>query len=414
MRANGLVPGATAAVSVTDYGASLSRCPRRSSLDRLPASPRELLLLPELRVVFSCCRCTSRRSGHRGCGRVGHGHDASRLTRRDVVVGTVIDRVGRGASSSLGTCRHDAAAVAYLLPERIGLALCPARHAGVCFAAALRVEHRSRPSWRRRTGARKALGIFGVSTLLTHAIAPAVARNHPAGGFNALFLTAAVCTLIPIPLLRGSRRARACPSAQSAVAPAQRHARVLFLTMALTGMGFGREHLRANLRCVRHNLAGGLLLWLVLVDRRPDARGRRRAVRFARAAPPSSSRPCSGFASAILALAAVQNVWMLVFAGLLFGAAQGMSYPTLQAFLIDVTPGNQLGRSQAYFNGAFNLGVMSSAFLFGVVADAIGQRFMFCVAAVTPVLAALVFHAGSPGAAVAARGAAAVDETTVS
>ena len=334
-----------------------------------------------------------------------------------LLVGTVIDRVGRRRFFVLGTAGMTLAAVAYLLPERIGPWLYVLRAMqGVCFAAAFAASSTLAAELAPADRRAQALGIFGVSTLLTHAIAPAVGEEIiQRGGFNALFLTAAVCTLIPIPLLRGvpSRPRMPVSTVGGGLRLSATHG-VLFLTMALTGMGFGAVNTFVPTFVRAHNLGrvgffyGSYSLTAVLTrvvgGGLSDSLGRRAIVLPA----------LLGFASAILALAAVQNVWMLVFAGLLFGAAQGMSYPTLQAFLIDVTPWNQLGRSQAYFNGAFNLGVMSSAFLFGVVADAIGQRFMFCVAAVTPVLAALVFHAGSPGAAVAARGAAAVDETTVS
>ena len=82
----------------------------------------------------------------------------------------------------------------------------------------------------------------------------------------------------------------------------------------------------------------------------------------------------------------------LVAVGALFGAAQGISYPTLHAFLVDLTPPAHLGRSQALFNGAFNLGVMSSAFVFGPVTDHLGHRTMFLSAAMLPLFAAALLY----------------------
>jgi predicted MFS family arabinose efflux permease len=72
-----------------------------------------------------------------------------------------------------------------------------------------------------------------------------------------------------------------------------------------------------------------------------------------------------------------------------------LAYPTLHAFLVDTSPAAALGKAQALFNGSFNLGVMASAFLFGVIADAWGQRWMFACAACTPWLAALLFGVGA-------------------
>ena len=63
--------------------------------------------------------------------------------------------------------------------------------------------------------------------------------------------------------------------------------------------------------------------------------------------------------------------------------------------LVDVATQAQLGRSQALFNGAFNLGVTSSAFAFGVVADRYGYRPMFVLASVTPLVACVLFYAGT-------------------
>jgi MFS family permease len=98
-------------------------------------------------------------------------------------------------------------------------------------------------------------------------------------------------------------------------------------------------------------------------------------------------------AVSIAALAWVGSVTALVAVGALFGAAQGISYPTLHAFLVDLTPPAHLGRSQALFNGAFNLGVMSSAFVFGPVTDHLGHRTMFLSAAMLPLLAAALLYA---------------------
>ena len=52
-------------------------------------------------------------------------------------------------------------------------------------------------------------------------------------------------------------------------------------------------------------------------------------------------------------------------------------------------------RSQALFNGAFNLGVSGSAFAFGLVAEQWGYRTMFSIAALTPGAAAVLFLVGT-------------------
>jgi MFS family permease len=99
-----------------------------------------------------------------------------------------------------------------------------------------------------------------------------------------------------------------------------------------------------------------------------------------------------GLSSSILLIAAVHSLLALVLTGALFGIAQGINYPTLHAYLIDITPEAHLGRAQALFNGAFNLGVTSSAFAFGAVAHQLGYRPMFLMAGAMPLIAlAFVF-----------------------
>jgi len=94
----------------------------------------------------------------------------------------------------------------------------------------------------------------------------------------------------------------------------------------------------------------------------------------------------------VLTMAFVRGVPLLVCAGALFGAAQGISYPTLHAFLVDITAEAHLGRAQALFNGSFNFGVTSSAFVFGAVAEQLGYRPMFALASLAPVSACVVFY----------------------
>ena len=99
----------------------------------------------------------------------------------------------------------------------------------------------------------------------------------------------------------------------------------------------------------------------------------------------------------IFCLARVESLAALFAAGALFGTAQGISYPTLHAFLVDMASEAQLGRTQALFNGAFNLGVTGSAFAFGIVAEHFGYRVMFSIAAIAPIAAAAVFAIGTRG-----------------
>jgi DHA1 family tetracycline resistance protein-like MFS transporter len=102
-------------------------------------------------------------------------------------------------------------------------------------------------------------------------------------------------------------------------------------------------------------------------------------------------------AGSILTMAFVHGIPMLVCAGALFGSAQGISYPTLHAYLVDMTAEAHMGRSQALFNGSFNFGVTSSAFIFGTAAEYLGYRPMFALASLTPAIACGLFYwCGAP------------------
>jgi MFS family permease len=111
---------------------------------------------------------------------------------------------------------------------------------------------------------------------------------------------------------------------------------------------------------------------------------------------------------AIGALALVRSAPALAAVGLVFGTAQGVVYPTLNAFAIEGAAPGQFGRLQTLFNGAFNLGVTSGSFALGQVADRFGHRAVFATAgAIAGVaLAVLVTATPRPRAARDARRAA--------
>jgi MFS family permease len=67
--------------------------------------------------------------------------------------------------------------------------------------------------------------------------------------------------------------------------------------------------------------------------------------------------------------------------GLLFGAGQGMTYPTANALMVDLSHAGNRGRVQTLFAGSFSVGVAASAFVFGAVIEGFGYPVMFSVAA---------------------------------
>jgi len=312
------------------------------------------------------------------------------------LIGAALDRFGRRRFFVAGTLGMTAAALGYLVVDTIGPTLFALRIVqGFSFAAAFTASTTLAAELAPYDRRAEALGIFGVSTLLTHALAPTIGEEiiHRAG-FHALCVAAAGFTTLPLLLLPGIPQSR-MPMVTAATGSWRvgRLQWVLIGTMTLAGMGFGTvmtfipTFVRASglgrvaffygaytITAISTRLFGGGL---------SDSVGRRAVVLPALLV----------LGTSIATLAFVRSIPVLVVAGVLFGGAQGISYPTLHAFLVDLTAAEHLGRAQALFNGSFNLGVMSSAFLFGPVADHFGQRPMFALAALTPLAGCALFYA---------------------
>jgi len=320
-------------------------------------------------------------------------------------LGTLLDRVGRRSFVTAGALTMALASFAYIAVPGVGPVLFLLRIVqGVSFTSAfvtastLAVE--LAPIERRG----EALGVFGISTLTTHAIAPAlgevVARRF---GFSALFAIAGSLGLCAAALtlrIRAPERPR--PAAGS---PGARLPRIAILwlgaaMMVACGLGFGAvltfvptfvhaialEHVAPffisyTVAAVAVRLAFGGL---------SDRVGRRRVLL------PSIAL----LAVAVLVLGWVHSVAALVCVGLLFGAGQGMVYPTANALMIDLSHPENLGRVQTLFSGSFSVGVAASAFIFGGVIERFGYPAAFTVAAACIAVGGVLLWA-SPEAGVA-------------
>ena len=314
------------------------------------------------------------------------------------LVGLTIDRVGRRAFLIAGAIGMAAASVGFQFVHEIGPALFALRALqGVSFAAAFTATTTFAAEFAPRPQRARALGLFGLSTLLTHAIAPGLGEEviHRFG-FPALFGLAMACTLITIvialPLPEPSHAARAARGGERRLQPIHW---VIAATMTLAGMGFGTVMTFIPTFVTGHQLGrvgyffaaytGTAILTRLIGAGASDRFGRRRVI--------LPSLLLLGVS--IVWLARIDSLPALFAAGALFGTAQGISYPTLHAFLVDMASEAQLGRTQALFNGAFNLGVTASGFAFGLVAEWFGDRTMFTVAGIMPMLAAAVFLLGT-------------------
>jgi MFS family permease len=319
-------------------------------------------------------------------------------------VGLSIDRLGRRVFLLAGAVGMTAASVGFLFVDSVGPALFALRMLqGLSFAAAFTATTTFAAEFAPVSRRAQALGLFGLSTLLTHAIAPVLGEEIiRRWGFSALFTVSTVYTTIAV--LLATQLPPASSTRGADAAPSARRLRpihwIVAGTMTFAGMGFGTVMTFMPTYVTSEGLGRvgfffaayttTAILTRLVGAGLSDTLGRRRVIMPALLA----------LAASIFWIAFVRNVPVLFAAGALFGTAQGISYPTLHAFLVDLASEAQLGRSQALFNGAFNLGVTGSAFTFGAVAEHFGHRPMFIVASIAPVLACALFYFGTAPARV--------------
>lgn len=84
---------------------------------------------------------------------------------------------------------------------------------------------------------------------------------------------------------------------------------------------------------------------------------------------------------------------LLAVYGLVFGAAHGLVYPTLNALLIEFLPVRRRGLAMVLYNGGFNLGSSVGAFGWGLLAKYSGYSAVYEVSAVCALMAAAILFA---------------------
>lgn len=302
-------------------------------------------------------------------------------------LGVLLDRVDRRRFVIAGGVVMALASFAYLVVPMPSPALYGLRVVqGVAFTAAFVTASTLAAELAPLPIRGRALGFFGISTLLTHAIAPAlgevIARRF---GFPALFALAGTLGIGSVALSLAVRPLPARPGVPSAAnGRALRREPVLWLaaaTMAACGMGFGTVltfvptfvHVAGIERVAPFFLSYSLAAIAVrfALGGLSDRIGRRRVLFPAMAV----------LALAIAMLGTVTTVPALVLVGLAFGAGQGMLYPTANALMVDLSHAGNLGRVQTLFSGSFSVGVALSAFAFGGIIERFGYPAAFAAAA---------------------------------
>ena len=102
-----------------------------------------------------------------------------------------------------------------------------------------------------------------------------------------------------------------------------------------------------------------------------------------------------GYALCSLAVRELHPDLLLVY-GLLFGAAHGILYPTLNALLLEVLPSARRGLGMVLYNGAFNVGMSLGGFAWGELARQRGYPSVYSTTTAVSLLASGVLIASRP------------------
>jgi MFS family permease len=312
------------------------------------------------------------------------------------VVGAWVDRGGRRAFLLIGATLTSAVALLFAIaPDALGLfpllrALQGAAYS-VFFIANFTIVVELVPPERRG----QALGIFGISGLVSGAVGPALGELVvDVAGFRGLFLAAAILPLLaagisarlrlppdPPPhavrgglpdLLRGVVSAPPVPMALGAAFGLGNGVMFTFFPTYAVDLGVRWVGVFA----VAYSLAA--LGVRATASGLVDTVGRRTII--------IPALTLQAAATALLATLGLLSRGiglpaggLLGLAGLLAGAAHGLVYPALTALVVDMTPPERRGRVVGVFMAFILLGQAGGAAGFGYLANAVGYGLMFAI-----------------------------------
>jgi MFS family permease len=312
------------------------------------------------------------------------------------VVGAWVDRGGRRAFLVSGAVLTSAVAFLFAAaPDALGLFPLLRALQGVAFSiffiANFTIVVDLVPPDRRG----QALGIFGISGLVSGAVGPALGEFLvQAAGFRGLFLVAAILPLLaagitvwlslpPEPRPTGAREGLSGLVRGIITAP-----RIPMALGAAFGLGQGVMFTFFPTHAVDLGVqwvglfavaySGAALVLRATASGLADTVGRRTVIIPAMALQ-------AGATVLLAALGSIARIlgWpaapFLAVAGLLAGAAHGFLYPALTALVVDVTPPERRGRVVGVFMAFILVGQAGGAAGFGHLAHAVGYGPMFAI-----------------------------------
>lgn len=310
-------------------------------------------------------------------------------------IGPLVDRFGRKPFIVLGAALVTAVSTAFLFSAELGWHFYLLRFLqGVAFAgfttSNLTLLADLAPASRRA----EAVGVFGVSGLVTIALAPAIGEGLVrASGFRMLFAetlllgmgTLAVCLATEVP------RPMAVESPRPLGAAFWRG----FTPVLLSSFQFGLANsvvfvfLPPFARYAGVPRVGPFYIVYSVMAVAVRFLGGRLADRLERRQVILPS--LIGLAVGILLFSTLRSTWMLVLIAFINGTAHGFVFPATSAMAFDRAPRGARGRALAMFNTAALAGTTTGAVGFGWLAELVGYRAGFVILGLVLVVGSGVF-----------------------
>lgn len=295
------------------------------------------------------------------------------------LMGLALDRFGRRKPMLLGGLVVALTSLGMMTVSSVGpwlyfLRIVQGIGFGLAFnAAAVIVVDLSPPA---RIG--QAMGLLGVASLITNAVAPALGESIALGwGWRPVFLLAASTglavmafsySLPSVAVVRSAASAPVIEPSPAGVWYAAGVAGAAFGTLITYAQGYALE---LGARRVAGYFIGytlGALIVRILLGGTVDRMGRRRVAQLSLAA-----------YGVVLLLTADLRPALLGLFGFGFGVAHGFTYPALAALVAEGSSAARRGRALTAFNAAFNAGAGLAMLGCGWLARVEGYRFVFAL-----------------------------------
>jgi MFS family permease len=315
-------------------------------------------------------------------------------------IGYLLDRFGRRRFMITGIGLGTLCSIAFLFIDEIGPSLYVVRAIqGIAFTSAFTGAQTLALLFAPIERRAEAIGWFGISTILTHAISPAIGEEIILRyGFSTMFGVGAVlgsaafvmsCFVPPPPAFVARARSQEIHPREATHAVG-----IATLATLCYGVGFGATQTFVPL-LMKHFDIGRVgpffTAWSLAavsvragLGRVSDHVGRRAVLIPAMAA----------LTIAVGLLSFVRSLPLVVAIGAIFGFGHGMLYPTMNAWVADWSNPRNIGRTQSLFSGAYSLGISTCAFFFGTIVERYGYATMFGVASAVSMVGLAVFLTG--------------------